>query len=746
MVQHPHNYFHLGELLVSPSHNEIMLADKRITLQPKVMAVLDYLARNRDRVVSGEELLTELWPGRVVTPGSVQKSINSLRKAFNELCGDQEMIVHYSKRGYQLVLTPVFPEGDTSEAFDLSQSGQSIMESDSQEYDLPKDIDEKTADLPMRAEKSSATLKNNKHLIMSLALVVFLLAGIAFVFLKPSSNPNQAPVDSSGVKLPMEKLHQTRFNHFKEFINNQSREGKIQPHPDNRHLAYVRQTLHSSNPWEVDSQLMIKQFPGEDWQIANSPGDWEFVVWSPDGRYLVAVERWREEAEFPTQGFYELDSYLYTFHIFELDLNKHRLLEKYLLSQWQGRIKSVTWADEKNLEFVASQGLSANSGRYRYSILDQDLVEMETPGSGRPVMSQIAKGFSALVMKDKQEYRIDLLDQNQQVRRSWQLDDSDVEISWLPDVAGVLVDSPQQSKRYLLYWDGTRQDLDLPHSSSQTLHNPVYRPDGKGIYYTLEESQEFVEWISPSSNSQKMEFAKDLLAFSPDGARLVYGYNQNGQNRIALQSTSEQSDPTVLDISQSPGQLVWFTDGQGIVYKTAKQIWFYSLVAAQQEKLSLESSLIDPLAYQPETETLIMFKTSGEARNLWSLNRNTLEQKQLTFGAVAGSVVANGKIYFQYRGKSGLWSLGLTEKEPQLVAQQLPTNSKLLRADNKGIYFVTGGYCRESAIQYLEFASQQISVAWPRQNSSWVTYDFHPQLGLLQTACQLNSSYIMQAE
>lgn len=731
MVQHPQNYFHLGDLLVSPPHNEIMFADKRITLQPKVMAVLDYLARNRDRVVSGEELLTELWPGRVVTPGSVQKSINSLRKAFNELCGDQEMIVHYSKRGYQLVLTPVFPYV-TEEVSDAQR-------------ELPQDAPKEIANSP-RIEKESSQERPNRLPMIGVLAAVLLVVGIGFVVLKPSSNSNQLSSDAEVVNLPDKKSHQTRFETFKEFINNQSHEGKVQPHPDNQHLAYVRQILHSNSPWEIDSQLMIKQFPGEDWQIANSPGDWEFVVWSPDGRYLVAVERWREEAEFPTKGFYELDSYLYTFHVFELDLSKHRLLEKYLLSQWQGRIKSVTWADDKTLEFVATQGVSANTGRYRYSILDQDLVELETPGSGRPMMSQIAQGFTALLVKDKQEHRIDLLDQKQQVRRSWQLEDPSIEMTWLPDATGLMVYASQQSKSYLLYWDGTRKDLDLPQSPSQKLLSPVYQPDGKSIYYTLEELQEFVEWMTPSLKTNKIEFAKDLLAFSPDALRLAYSLNQNGQHRIALQSTAEPSDQILLELNQAPSQLVWFTDGQGIVYKTGRQVGFYSLVTKQQEKLSLESSLIDPLAYQPETDTLIMFKTSGEARNLWSLNRKTLEQKQLTFGALAGSTVANGKIYFQYRGKSGLWSLGLAEKEPQLVSQQLPTNSKLLGADDKGIYFVTGGYCRESAVQYLEFASQQIRVALPRQDSSWVTHDFHPQLGLLQTACRLNPSYIMRAE
>ena len=110
MTQSPDTYFYLGEMKVLPSRNTIILGDRQMILQPKVMAVLDYLAQHQERVVSGDELLAELWKGRIVTPGSVQKSINSLRKALSEICGDQEMIVHYSKRGYQLVTKPVFAE------------------------------------------------------------------------------------------------------------------------------------------------------------------------------------------------------------------------------------------------------------------------------------------------------------------------------------------------------------------------------------------------------------------------------------------------------------------------------------------------------------------------------------------------------------------------------------------------------------------------------------------------------------
>jgi DNA-binding winged helix-turn-helix (wHTH) protein len=256
MTQHPESQFQLGELLVSPSHNEIILGDKRLTLQPKVMAVLHYLAQHQDRVVSGDELLSELWKGRIVTPGSVQKSINSLRKAFAEFCGDQEMIVHYSKRGYQLVIAPVFldspvsPEESEQPALSTSEAAQ--------------------------GPSVSRAAFTRKFIWAGVALVVCVTVLLL-------TSWKEQPLEET--PFIVKKEHQTRFTASREFINNKFREILIRPHPNNQHLAYVRQRLQSEQEWEIDSQLMIKNLQGEDWQIALSHGSWDLLAWSPDGQY-----------------------------------------------------------------------------------------------------------------------------------------------------------------------------------------------------------------------------------------------------------------------------------------------------------------------------------------------------------------------------------------------------------------------------------------------------------------------------
>src|SRR5690625_6320246 len=79
------------------------------------MDVLCYLAQYHERVISNDELIAQVWSGRIVTHGSVQKSINLLRKAWSELVGEQEFVTHYSKKGYQLQVTPVVLASEPNE-------------------------------------------------------------------------------------------------------------------------------------------------------------------------------------------------------------------------------------------------------------------------------------------------------------------------------------------------------------------------------------------------------------------------------------------------------------------------------------------------------------------------------------------------------------------------------------------------------------------------------------------------------
>ncbi|MCM2678712.1 winged helix-turn-helix domain-containing protein [Echinimonas agarilytica] len=97
--------FQLNQFVIYPQNDQIFYKQTHHKLEPKVMQVLMTLIRNRNRVVSVEELLDEIWEGLVVTPKSAQRSISVLRKVFAD---DKETYIKtFSKRGYQFVIEPV---------------------------------------------------------------------------------------------------------------------------------------------------------------------------------------------------------------------------------------------------------------------------------------------------------------------------------------------------------------------------------------------------------------------------------------------------------------------------------------------------------------------------------------------------------------------------------------------------------------------------------------------------------------
>jgi pimeloyl-ACP methyl ester carboxylesterase/DNA-binding winged helix-turn-helix (wHTH) protein len=69
-------------------------------LQPKPFAVLEYLAFNRERVVPKEELLEALWPGVVVSEGSIQRAVSLARAAIDD---DGNRIRTIPRQGYRFM-------------------------------------------------------------------------------------------------------------------------------------------------------------------------------------------------------------------------------------------------------------------------------------------------------------------------------------------------------------------------------------------------------------------------------------------------------------------------------------------------------------------------------------------------------------------------------------------------------------------------------------------------------------------
>ncbi len=705
MDVHKETGFMLGDIQVSPSHNQLTARGQTLKLQPKVMAVLHYLALNHGRVISNEELIKQLWEGRIVTHGSVQKSINALRSAFSELVGEQEFIVHYSKRGYQLKVEPQFTATSSLGA-------------------------------PSTEEATSAVYHRRPK-------VVFWAVGIialALLLYKALSITGAAIPD-------IPKNHKTTFTTTQGYTNETGHERHAVPHPDNKHVAYIREKFNANQQGETDSEIIIRNSDGKDWRVTSSHGSWFKLAWSPAGTHLVAVEVKRDEGLSLSPNFYEKANYLYSFHIFTLDLENHNVLEKQQLSQWQGRIFSVTWWDETTLEFVAKQGSNSGSVRYRYSTQEQHLTALdELEGAANPIASAVLGKRTALASAHKNKVQIDFLDEQQTRISRWQLDFPAVDISWIPDGSGILVYAEEERKLSLLYMNGQQVQIPLVDAKDRVFSRPRYRPDGTAIFYTEEQRSSNIVMAGLDGSKTRLTENNDFnysASFSPKGDKVVYASVRNNQINLWLVENGQERQLTSQSIAQKVGAIIWSDDGEHLVFNAGTSLYHYNLLTAETSLLLGDSDKIEPVAYFPDANTLVIIKSNREVRNLWRIDNPTKQQKQLTFGSVGSAVEYDGDVFFQYAGEKGLWSLRRKNNALEQVSAKLSENTKLLKADAKGVYFIQGGLCRESDIYYFQFVDAIASTRLSRTTNIVSTTSFNPAKGALQTDCYLAESNLV---
>jgi AAA ATPase-like protein len=81
---------------------------RRLTLTPRVFAVLRHLVEHCGRLITKDELLSEVWGGTIVSDAAVASSIRDLRRALEDSSGSPRYIQTVHRRGFRFI-GPVGP-------------------------------------------------------------------------------------------------------------------------------------------------------------------------------------------------------------------------------------------------------------------------------------------------------------------------------------------------------------------------------------------------------------------------------------------------------------------------------------------------------------------------------------------------------------------------------------------------------------------------------------------------------------
>lgn len=102
--------FQFGDYTMDADRRELHRAGDAVHVEPQVFDLILHLIRNRDRVVSKDDLLASVWGGRIVSESTLSNRINAARRALGDSGEHQQFIKTIARRGIRFV-------GDVREQF-----------------------------------------------------------------------------------------------------------------------------------------------------------------------------------------------------------------------------------------------------------------------------------------------------------------------------------------------------------------------------------------------------------------------------------------------------------------------------------------------------------------------------------------------------------------------------------------------------------------------------------------------------
>jgi TolB-like protein/Tfp pilus assembly protein PilF len=136
--------FLFGDYSLDADRRELRRGTETVHVEPQVFDLLLYLIRHRDKVVSKDDLIANVWQGRVVSESTLSTRVNAARHAIGDSGERQQLIRTIARRGVRFV-------GDVRE----DTSGAPSIEADRRG---PPDQDAAALALPLPDKPSIAVL------------------------------------------------------------------------------------------------------------------------------------------------------------------------------------------------------------------------------------------------------------------------------------------------------------------------------------------------------------------------------------------------------------------------------------------------------------------------------------------------------------------------------------------------------------------------------------------------------------
>jgi len=96
-------HYAFDQFVLDPQRRELTRGSEPVAVGPQVFDLLLYLVRNREHVVSKDDLLDAVWEGRIVSESTLTSHINAARRAIGDNGREQHLIRTIARKGFRFV-------------------------------------------------------------------------------------------------------------------------------------------------------------------------------------------------------------------------------------------------------------------------------------------------------------------------------------------------------------------------------------------------------------------------------------------------------------------------------------------------------------------------------------------------------------------------------------------------------------------------------------------------------------------
>jgi len=646
------NVFTVGEFTIEKELNTLSHNGKRQVVEPKVMALLYYLACHANEVISRDKLMEDVWRSQV-SEGAVNRVVGLLRKALSDNADSPRYIQTIAKKGYRLIAKVeniVEVKKDKSTPTQLNSSANSLLQK----------------------------LATQKTALFSVFTLLMLLA-VSWQNLTPTT------------ELAFTITNPT----FEQLTSKQGFEYDASLSVDEKWLVY-RHRKDVNQPYHLYLKNRENQ---QNIKLTDTEYNDRSPAFSHDKSKIVFFRKGQNSCHLNLLTLDESGQVINIEELYQCGAVEH--------------YSNVVWApDDLSVYFTDRVNSSVPYQIYQLHLSTLKIDEItgrEDNYYGDNELALSPSGEQLLFFRNKywgnnQVFVKNLLTNEQ--RKITELGFLSWTPSWTPDEQSILF-SDNRTGGKLKLLDVATGDIETLYQSAQTINSPQLSASGKSIVYSSQTADVDI-WqgdLTPNNPITMAENSMIKLAinssridsqpvYSPDGRSLLFLSSRNGEMQLWLQTQDGISSIESLPSNIRIDKYTWHPDGiKTVIASSDKQLYLLNTQTQITSLIELkEHNAAFPSFSSDGTRLYFTSDKSGDWQ-VWSYNFLDKSIVQITrkggYQVNADSTdKGDGKLYFTKYRQKGIWQLDIKSQLETRVVDNINRSSNFELCSGSLYYLV----------------------------------------------------------